>query len=81
MIYNDVVLWVVKLFRSWPGVIMTVFNTSATVVFFCVKFRQNVKNKKKSSNLEIFFSTTFVLVPATGTFQVCNELFYGLDQL
>jgi hypothetical protein len=36
---------------------------------------------KKSSNLENFFSTTFVLVPATGTFQVFTELFYGLNQL
>jgi hypothetical protein len=37
--------------------------------------------KKKSSNLENFFFTTFVLVPATGTFQVFTELFYGLNQL
>jgi len=61
---------------------MTVFNTSATVVFLLCEVSPKCKKKEKIIKFrELFFPTTFVLVPATGTFQVCNELFYGLDQL
>jgi hypothetical protein len=46
----------VKLFRSWPGILMTVFNTSATVVFLLCEISPKYEKLKKKKEYSMEYS-------------------------